>query len=235
MTDIIILARAYRLLIAFCLLFHTGNAIAGVVIGSTRVIVRENQPQTIVNLRATGSMPYLVVGSVLNTSARISGDMSDKAEGFTILPPVFVIKSGQERLFSIRSSGVQLPDDRESMMYFLVSSIPEGGGERNSVQVAVRTWIKLFYRPKLLEGQTIPTPHVIREGDEVVMKNVSAFYISLSDMQIGGQAVASPGEVPPFGEKRFSGCMAATTTCHVRWTQAGEDNRGRNYVIRLPL
>ncbi|MGK3213622.1 fimbrial biogenesis chaperone [Enterobacter kobei] len=234
MTNIIILIRAYRLLVAFCLLCLAGNAIAGVVIGSTRVVVRESHPQTTIYLHATGSIPYLVIGRVLNTSARISGDMSDKAEGFTVLPPAFVIKGGQERQLIIRTTDTQLPYDRESMMYFLVSALPEGGEDKNVVQVAVRTWIKLFFRPKALEGQTISAVKVIRRDNEVIMKNVSPFYISLSGMQIGGREIRSPSDIIPFGERRFQGCVVSTTFCEVIWTQVGEDNRSRSYAITLP-
>ena len=210
------------------------SANAGVVIGTTRVIVQESTPYTTVNMRMTGDISFLIIGRVLNTMARKTGDVSDKVEGFKVLPPAFVMKKGQERKMQITVDGNNLPQDRESMMYLMISSVPEGGEEKNSVQIAIRTWIKLFYRPTHLEGQSIPSLFVTLDDFGVVMKNDSPFYISLSGVHVGGVALDSPGEIAPFDKIHISGCSGkGREPCKVRWTQIGEDNRGKSFSVNL--
>ncbi|WP_447884805.1 fimbrial biogenesis chaperone [Serratia fonticola] len=233
MTEICSIKRTWWLAATLCLLSLAGEAFAGVVIGATRVVVREVRPQTELHLRATGNTTYLVIARVLNLAARSTGDTRDKATGFTVLPPAFVMKGGQERQLRIKSlNDSALPHDRESMMYLMVSSVPEVGEDKNSVQIAIRTWIKLFYRPVALEGVKIPPLTVTREKQGVVMKNVSPFYVSLSGVEIGGDTVSSPGEVEPFGEKILPGCVGVAS-CELRWMQVGEDNRFTQYNVSL--
>lgn len=224
---------AYWLAVVLSMICLVGEACAGVVIGATRVVVREANPHTDINLRATGNTKYLVVARVLSHSALNAGETTNMVPGFMILPSAFVIMGGQERQFRITSLiNPGLPHDRESMMYLMVSSVPESSGEDNSVQIAIRTWIKLFYRPEALEGLKIPTLTVMRGKNGVVMKNASPFYVPLSDVEIDGVPVQSPGEVEPFGEKNLPGC-SGVLPCELSWMQAGKDNQFTRYKVSL--
>lgn len=44
-----------------------------------------------------------------------------------------------------------LPSDRESLFYYNVREIPPKSGKANTLQIALQTRIKLFWRPKALE------------------------------------------------------------------------------------
>ncbi len=44
-----------------------------------------------------------------------------------------------------------LPSDRESLFYYNVREIPPKTGKANTLQIALQTRIKLFWRPKALE------------------------------------------------------------------------------------
>ena len=48
----------------------------------------------------------------------------------------------------------KLPADRESMFYFNVREIPPKSNKSNTLQIALQTRIKLFWRPKALENTT---------------------------------------------------------------------------------
>lgn len=223
----------HRLAVALFLLLSSGAAVAGVVAGATRLIVHERDGQKEVHLKATGSSTYLVIARVVDARAREAGANDVKAEGFSVLPPAFLLKGGQERqLQIIAASPHRLPRDRESLLYFVVSAVPEGSKEKNTVQIAVRTWIKLFYRPSSLEGRRVPEPEVRRDGDSVVMKNDSPFYVSLSGVYVQGKPVTSPGDIAPYGEKRLNGCHVAES-CEVRWIQRTSDNRQVQHSLTL--
>jgi fimbrial chaperone protein len=223
MTDMTRIYLLYRILAGCCLLIFTSTSTAGVVIGATRVVIHERDEQKDVHLRASGNSAYLVIARVIDPTSRENG-ASDNAEGFTVLPPAFLLKGGQERQLRIIADAARvLPRDRETMLYFMVFSLPESSKEKNTVQIAVRTWIKLFYRPLSLEGMTVPALKVIRDGDSVIMKNDSPFYISLSQVFLQGKSAMSPADVAPYGEKRLEGC-SASVSCELRWMQTTNDN-----------
>ncbi|MCZ5740532.1 fimbria/pilus periplasmic chaperone, partial [Escherichia coli] len=52
----------------------------------------------------------------------------------------------------------KLPADRESMFYFNVREIPPKSNKSNTLQIALQTRIKLFWRPKALEKNTTQNP-----------------------------------------------------------------------------
>ncbi|MFM4809523.1 fimbrial biogenesis chaperone [Aeromonas hydrophila] len=219
------------LLAMLCWLIAASPAMAGVVIGATRLVMHEREAQKDVHLRATGDGAYLVVSRVVDASARERGDIKAGEKGFHILPPIFVMKAGQERqLRIITDASHRLARDRETMLYLMVSFIPERNHEKNTVQIAVRTWIKLFYRPSALDGLEAPRLAVMREGGSMVIKNPSPFYISLSRVLLQGRQVVSPGDVPPFGEKRLLGCASAPS-CELRWTQKTNDSRMMSHSV----
>lgn len=222
----------YRILVIIFLSFFTGTATAGVVIGATRLVIHEKAGFKDVHFRASGGSTYLVISRVMTAATR-EAHSTEKAEGFTVLPPAFVLKGGQERQLRIIADAARiLPRDRETMLYFMVSSVPESSKEKNSVQIAVRTWIKLFYRPASLEGKAVPPLKVMRDGDSVVMKNDSPFYISLSGVSLQGQTVTSPGDILPYGEKRIKGCALAAL-CELVWMQTTNDNRLVSHKIKM--
>ncbi len=226
----------YLLILGCCIFAMTQTCFAGVVVGATRLVINESVGQKDVNLRASGSGKYLVISRVFGGSAREKGDKASKSLEFTVVPSAFLIKGGQERQTRIVAvPGHALARDRETMFYFMLSAVPESSKEKNTVQIAVRTWIKLFYRPASLEGKQIPPPEMVRDGDNVVIKNASPFYISLARLFVQGKSVISPGEVSPYGEKRLSGCPVSAPSCDVRWTQIGEDNQARVYSVSLPI
>lgn len=213
----------YRLLAGFCLLISTGTSEGGVVIGATRLVINESDGQRDVHIRASGDSPYLVIARVMDGAAR-EADSKDNVQGFTVLPPAFVLKGGQDRMLRIIADAVNgLSRDKETMLYFMVAALPESSKEKNTVQIAVRTWIKLFYRPASLEGKAVPLLKVIRDGESVTMQNNSPFYISLSRVYLQGKPVTSPGDVAPYGEKRLKGC-SASFPCELRWMQTTNDN-----------
>lgn len=203
------------------------------MVGATRLVFIESERHLDVNLRATGENNYLVMGTLLSEGAKQTGDMKARVSAVNILPTALIIRGGEKRRLRMSlANKLSLPRDRESMMYLVVTALPEGEAEVNALQIAVRTWIKLFYRPASLDGKRIASLTVSAEGGDVVMRNASAFYVSLSDVRVGAREVTSPGDVPPFGEKRLSGCASAGE-CNVSWTQTGEDGLRVAHVSQI--
>jgi P pilus assembly chaperone PapD len=84
----------------------------------------------------------------------------------------------------------------ESHFSFNTTSIPASSTEadRNTLQIAVRTKLKLIFRPKSLSDD-VPVNHAkelswSRSGNQVIVKNPSPFYINFHVYQ-GEWSIAS--------------------------------------------
>lgn len=68
-----------------------------------------------------------------------------------VTPPLFRLGAGQENNLRILRTGGNLPEDRESLYWMNIKSIPsttEKQDNVNTLQIAVKTRIKLIYRPQ---------------------------------------------------------------------------------------
>ena len=81
--------------------------------------------------------------------------MPNQAESdvpFAITPSLARLGHRKEQTLRIFYQGVGLPQDRESVMWLNVQEIPQVSTSENSLQIAIRQRLKLFYRPKDLPG-----------------------------------------------------------------------------------
>jgi P pilus assembly chaperone PapD len=69
---------------------------------------------------------------------------------FIVLPPIVRIEPGKGQSWRLVFNGSRLPQDRESLFWFNLLDIPpepKNGTAINYLQLAIRSRIKLFYRP----------------------------------------------------------------------------------------
>lgn len=135
--------------IALCaaLLINSFQVAAGVVIGGTRLVYSGAKKEATIRVKNPDDMPYLVQSWV---NADLEGNV--KAP-FMVTPPLFRLNGGRENTLRVMKTAQALPEDRESVFWLSVKSVPpEAEGTGNHLQIAVRTRIKLFYRPASLSG-----------------------------------------------------------------------------------
>ena len=80
----------------------------------------------------------------------------NKKHRFIITPPLFKLDPDKNNVLRIVNIEDTLPKDRESVYWINVKAIPAKSAEnenKNVLQIAVRTRLKLFYRPKGLPGK----------------------------------------------------------------------------------
>ena len=126
---------------------------AGVVIGSTRVIYPSSEKEVTVPLDNKGTLPALVQVWVDTGDASAAPD-AIKAP-FFIRPPMFRMEPGNGHAVRLTYTGEALPDNQETMFWFNVLEVPPKVAEAadtNHVQFALRTRIKLIFRPAGLQG-----------------------------------------------------------------------------------
>lgn len=111
--------------------------------------------------------------------------------------------------YAPRPSEAPLPTDRESVFYFNLLDIPPkpaNAGDRNLLQFAVRTRVKLFHRPAGLPGSARDAAAQLQwraNGAALHVHNPSAYHVTLSTLTLadGGSVdvdMVAPGESAHF-------------------------------------
>lgn len=189
---------------------------AGVTINTTRVIFPGNQDNTVIQLTNSGEIPSLV------QSWADEGDINSSPETssapFMVVPPVTRIAGGGGQQLKIRVLTNSLPRDRESVFYLNVVDIPaKTTTTGNTLQFALRTRIKLFYRPDDLSLPPDAVPEQISaslSGETLILKNPAPYYFTLSALVSGGDNTPSHIStvmLAPYSESRvaYTGQLSA--------------------------
>ncbi|MDM2797554.1 MULTISPECIES: molecular chaperone [Citrobacter] len=219
-----------RLITILALVLTTGINIAhaGVVIGGTRIIYPASQSEVQVTLKnKDNDKRYLVQSWVSN--------IDDSKAPFVITPPIYKLDENRQTLLHVVYTGnkTALPQDRESLFMAnvkSVSAIPEELRDNNTLQFAIKTKLKLFYRPASLKESEAKTAwqslQFSRSQNQLVVKNPTPFYVTFGQLTVAGKAIKSTVDqhspsaltmmVAPFAEQRFP--LSSGAKGDVAWT-----------------
>ncbi|EFT6398233.1 fimbria/pilus periplasmic chaperone, partial [Salmonella enterica] len=148
----------------------------------TRVVYPEQKKSINVQLHNGENSPSLV--QVWLDTGDASASPDSVRVPFVITPPVSRVEPGTGQTLRIMYTGEPLPRDRESIFYLNVLDIPprpEFGekkadvGNGNYLQLAVRSRIKLFFRPDTLNQSVTDaarqvTWSLINRGDQFFLR-----------------------------------------------------------------
>lgn len=156
---------------------------AAIALDRTRVIFDGSQKSVSLNVSNQNTqLPYLAQGW-------IEDEQGNKIQSpFTVLPPVQRIEPGKPSQVKIQAlpTANMLPQDRETVYYFNLREIPPKSNKPNTLQIALQTRIKLFYRPAAvaMEKNALPPQEQLtltRQGDSYVVNNPTPYFITLVD------------------------------------------------------
>ena len=205
-----------QMLLASLVAIGCSQALAGVVITGTRVIYPADQKEVTVKLNNNGTQPALMQAWI-DTGSVESTPTSSKAP-FLLSPPVARIDPTKGQSLRVLFTGAALPQDKESVFWLNVLEIPpkpEAGADLNTLQMAFRSRIKLFYRPTGLAGTASEAIEQVqwqlvtaRDGQGLALRafNPSAFHVSLVELDLvsGSQRARSEdGMVGPGQTRHF--------------------------------
>lgn len=192
-------------------------AMADIVLSGTRIVYKETQKDTTIRLENKGSRPALVQ-SWLDDGDQ-NADPSIINVPFNATPPVSRIEPGRGQTVKLTYTASRvLPKDRESIYWFNVLEVPPkmkeaDVKEKNILQLAFRTRIKLFYRPDGLEGIPSEAPTKLqwrvqqKAGKPVVhVTNPTAYFVSFNKVEavVGGRIyTVSASMIAPKSESDF--------------------------------
>lgn len=194
-------------------LLMTSSAGAAISLDRTRVIFNGNEQSTTLSIsNQNKELPYLAQAWLENAQ----GNKIDSP--LTALPPLQRIEAGTKSQVKVQiTQGIdKLPQDKETLFYFNLREIPPKANKPNTLQIALQTRIKLFYRPKAIAitraDQSNPYQQkltLMRQGDHFVASNPTPYYITLAKASttLKGDAVKGfePMMIPPKGNATLGG------------------------------
>lgn len=159
------------------------QAQAAIALDRTRVIFDGDQKSVSLNIsNLNKQLPFLAQGW-------LEDEEGNKIQTpLTVLPPVQRIEPGKPSQIKIQAlpNVKQLPQDRETLYYFNLREIPPKSDKPNTLQIALQTRIKFFYRPAAIAMHKNTAPEqekltLSREGDRYVVNNPTPYYVSVVD------------------------------------------------------
>lgn len=193
--------RKYLLLSSFLLI--TTAAHAGITIGGTRVVYPENKKESSIGISNPDNLDYLVQSWV-----ETEDNAREKAP-FLITPPLFRLDGKQDNVLRIIRTGGNLPADRESLFWLNIKSIPSSKRNEisNTLQIAIKTRIKLIYRPADITGKPEDVAAHLSwhmQGNQLIVNNPTPFYMNFQEIKLDGKKVDKVTYAAPDGETRFA-------------------------------
>ncbi|MCA1324592.1 molecular chaperone [Herbaspirillum sp. alder98] len=185
---------------------------AAAVISGTRIVFPSNEREVSVRLSNEGKEPSLIQVWLDDGDEKAAPDQIRVP--FVLTPPMFRMDGGKGQTVRMLYNGTPLPQDRETLFWFNMLEVgpkPTGEADTNYMQMAFRTRIKMFFRPKALNsvGQIEDAFDTLRwslkRNDDstfaVVLDNPSPYHINLL-----GVSLIDAGDKPLFESE--SGAMA---------------------------
>lgn len=193
-----------RLLCLVCFFFSISVSQASVVVGGTRVIFDGTKKTTTVSVQNKDN-----VTNIVQSWLAIVDETSPAKDSFITTPPLFRLKAGEKGFVRILHTGKPMPEDRESMLWLNIKGIPatDDVSDKNIVQFAINSRIKLIYRPAVLKN-AIPEEFAQKlqwsnDGRAINVKNDSPLYMNFSEIFINGKAVPEAWFVAPYSTIRI--------------------------------
>lgn len=201
-------------LVFFCVSLQAAEN-GGVTVGGTRLIYSGGQKEATLNISNSDTVPYLI------QSWAESSAPESKEVPFMVTPPLFRLDGNQQNLLRIIGLIDKLPNNKESLYWLNIKSIPASSEKEgtNTLQIAIKTRIKLIYRPQELKG----TPEDVtdqlvwsKNGTNLTVRNPTAFIMNFQQIRVGNHNVKNISYVLPMSQTTFP--VPANTEGIVSWS-----------------
>lgn len=188
---------------------------AGVVVGGTRLVYKGAAKDASIGLENTDKDAFLVQSWVEDEKG------GDAQSVFLVTPPLFKMLPESASLLRVIKTA-NLPEDRESLFWLNVRSIPsiKDRADANQLTLSVQARMKLIYRPQALLGQTVDQASEGLKwqcaGSSLSVSNPTQYYMNFASVKVNGKGVDTPGFVGPGASKSFAGAVSGSD-CAVSW------------------
>ena len=181
-----------RAAVVFSVMTATASLHAGIVITGTRVVYPSDQKTVAVQVKNEGIYPALMQAWIDDGNADLTPDEINVP--FVLMPPISRVDASTGQSINISHIHADLPQDRESIYWLNILDIPSKPQDQLDkeagaavLQIAVRSRIKMFYRPASLKDEAIKAPEKLQwsfVGSALNVKNPTPYYVNISSLEI---------------------------------------------------
>lgn len=173
---------------------------AAISLDRTRVIFNGGDKSVSMSIsNQNKQLPYLAQGWIEDANGK------KITSPLTVLPPVQRLEPGaksQVKVQGLPATNI-LAQDRETLFYFNLREIPPKSEVPNTLQLALQTRIKLFYRPKAIAitnpEATVPWQEKLtltKQGNSYQVNNPTPYYVTLVGASSKKEGAGAPGFEP---------------------------------------
>jgi len=170
----------------------SGLAQAGIVIQGSRIVYPAKEREVSIKMNNIGDQPSLVQAWVDKGNERLT---ADKADGpFLITPPITRVEAKKGQTLRLVYTGDEAASKKQESVFWLnVLDVPPMPKDQdaNFLQVAVRSRMKIFYRPDGLQGNPNQAAEALSwsvvqagSGYAIRARNSGVFHVSLAAVQL---------------------------------------------------
>lgn len=217
-------------------LFAVSQAMAGISLSSTRLVFDGQHKEAGITVRNSGA--DVLIQSWVDTDDSASVP-------FAVTPPLVRVSGDEQQLLRVIYEGAGMPSDRESVVWLNVQEIPQAAKSQNTLQLAVRQRIKVFFRPAGLKNNAYLAPtelvwQLTETGGKPVLKvsNPGVFHVSIAEITLKAGAISehpfdsmiiAPGEQKTFSIKQLN----LTNSAHLMFSSINDYGAQDRYTAQL--
>ncbi|MCK3827496.1 molecular chaperone [Pseudomonas edaphica] len=183
-----------RYWLAGIILLFSGIAQAGITLGGTRVIYPQKLKEASIMVKNDADRDIMIQSWLEPDSKNTDQDVP-----FALTPSLSRLGGNKQQSLRIFYAGKGLPSDKESVFWLSVQEIPQKSEANNTLQIAVRQRIKLFYRPTDLSGTPEESVKFLKwqllsEGGKrwLLVSNNSVYYASFGAVSLEYKGARHP-------------------------------------------
>lgn len=184
--------------------YAESKAVGGVSLGATRVIYPMDAKQVSLSVINHSKKDRYLINSWVDDK------QEQKVKSILVTPPLFVAEPATENTLRIVNMTPNLPQDRESVFWLNVKSIPSVDKEKlegkNILQLAVLSRIKLFIRPeklKIAPENALEKVKFSKTADGIEVDNQSPYFINFVNL-IANETKLDSVMAAPFEKTKIS-------------------------------
>ncbi|ALI02907.1 fimbrial chaperone [Pseudomonas sp. FW306-02-F02-AA] len=176
-----------RRFISLCMGLHCAflatHASAGISLSATRLVFDGEHKEVSIKVRNNGD--DLLIQSWIDSDSNVG------SAPFAVTPPLAKILGKQQQLLRVIYEGTGMPADKESVVWLNVQEIPQTSTTKNTLQLAVRQRIKVFFRPAGLTAKAYLAPtqlmwQVAEQNGHAILQvtNPGLYHVSLAELTL---------------------------------------------------
>lgn len=184
----------YRAFIFFAtsimMISFSAQADGGISIQGTRIVYPQDSRQESISVRNSSATKSFLVQSWVENPA------GEKTQDFLVTPPLYLSGPGNDNRLRLVKTNSNLPNDRESLYYFVAKAIPSVSNDdtnKSVIRISAANRIKLFVRPAGLNMRPDAAPAELtfrHNAGKLLVDNPTPYYITLTNIKLAGRPVS---------------------------------------------